>query len=148
MKERRQSLTQICKRHKTTFWGQKYFVTPALVSEIFGDGRQLIYLAPINTRPNYYVVRIDSKTSLDNWAANPFCDTILNEVLDAIEEQYGRETEEWDHDNGRTYTRHFPFPALEWEGGEWGFIGWLRSKNRVSERLPFTKPKPFERVKS
>jgi len=59
-------LKQELRRRKTKFWGRHYFITPRLVDWVHGDGLQLIYFTPLNTRPNYYVVRIDSKVSLDN----------------------------------------------------------------------------------
>jgi hypothetical protein len=40
-------------------WGSLSLITPALVDEIFGDGDQLIYIQPLSTRPNYYVLRVD-----------------------------------------------------------------------------------------
>lgn len=41
-------------------WGEYHDITPMYVPGRMGDGRALCYLIPLNTRPNYYVLRIDS----------------------------------------------------------------------------------------
>jgi hypothetical protein len=70
------------------FWGTEYKITPLLVEEIFGDGKQLIWLEPLATRPNYYVVRVDSKWDIDNGGRDPLCDH-LDDIYEAIENEYG-----------------------------------------------------------
>ena len=47
-------------------WGQKYTITPRLVSEVFGDGKRLICFSSTNHRPNYYVVLGCSTWAMDN----------------------------------------------------------------------------------
>jgi hypothetical protein len=114
------------KRHRTRFWGRNYVITPRLVDWIHGDGLQLIYFMPLNTRPNYYVARIDSKISLDNCDEPSFVDEVLDDLCDKIEDQFGRSYEEWEHDNGRTYTRHNYWPALSEDSGScWGLLAKL-----------------------
>jgi hypothetical protein len=49
------------KTHKVHFWGSDYTVTPAVVEAHHGDGKLLMWFAPLNTRPNYYLVRVDSR---------------------------------------------------------------------------------------
>lgn len=41
-------------------WGVEHRVTPLLLPQRFGDGRALIHLTPLATRPNYFIVRVDS----------------------------------------------------------------------------------------
>jgi len=73
------------------WWGYDSQVTPAVVDQHFGDGRQLIAIQPLNTRPNYYLIRIHSRTDLgsDKW-----CDEILDDVTDAIIDQYSEKERE------------------------------------------------------
>jgi hypothetical protein len=128
-------LTKICRCHKTHFWGSDYLVTPRLVDWIHGDGLQVIGLWALNTRPNYYIARIDSKVSLDNDPLGPsFCNDVLDVLCDEIEDQYGRSYEEWEADNGRTYKRHNPFPAASFDSGTcWDRIATLREPDRRTE---------------
>jgi hypothetical protein len=112
----------LTKRHRVRFWGRNYVVSPRLVSRIFGDGQQIIWFSPLNTRPDYYVVRIGSDVSLSNYDENCFADVYLDEIYEAIEDEFGPATEVWvSEKNGREYTRHNPFPALDDDSGSsWG----------------------------
>ena len=72
------------------FWGQEYAITPVLIEQVLGDGRQVIGFQPLNTRPNYYIVRVDSAWALDNERAAPELFLAhFEEVCEAIEEEYG-----------------------------------------------------------
>ena len=74
-----------------TMWGQPHRVTPRLVSEVFGDGRLLLEIIPLATRPNFYVVRVDSSWGWNEGGRNndaPIRDH-LDEIYDAIEDEYG-----------------------------------------------------------
>ena len=124
-----------CRRHITTLWGQRHFVTPRLVDWIHGDGKKLIWYEPMATRPDYYIARIDSKVDTDNCGKPPvFCDEVLEDLLSAIEDQYGRAWERWEHDNGRTYERHNLFPALSDDcGSSWGTLTILKSPTNWTE---------------
>lgn len=111
-------IERLLRKHKVRFWGRNYFVTPRLVSWIHGDGKKLIYFMPLNTRPDYYVLRIDSAMDLssEEWY------DLLETVYERIEDDFGMAHEEWESDkNGRTYRRHNYFPALDDECGScWG----------------------------
>jgi hypothetical protein len=128
-------LTALIRRHATSLWGQKHFVSPALVDWIHGDGLQVIWFEPLDSRPNYYVVRIDSKIQLDNCGSPPvFCDEVLGDLMGAIESEYGQAHEEWEHPNGRTYQKHNCFPALNNSCGEsWGLLVRLREPDKRAE---------------
>lgn len=104
---------RIERRTAEILWGQRRFVVPRLVPFVWGDGKQWIYLSPINSRPAYYVVRIDSRVNLSNHAPeNSFYDVCLDDVLEAIGDYFGERYEE------DTPTR---WPELDWTiGGEWG----------------------------
>jgi hypothetical protein len=101
------------RKYRTTFWGGKYLVRPKLVPEAFGDGKQLICMTPLNTRPHYYVVRVDSKCDMDS---DEFYDQ-LDGIYDAIDEAFGNtdmdgmENEPWPvHSDG--------------SGHHWGKMKW------------------------
>jgi len=54
------------RRTATYLWGKRYFPTPRLVDAIFGNGRALLAVTPIATRPLYYIVRVDDRWNLDD----------------------------------------------------------------------------------
>jgi len=105
--------------HGRRMYGQWYEVHPRLVSEKFGDGRKLIGLAPIMTRPQYYVVRIDSRWTIDNRKPGPCLYDHLDEIYEAIEDEYGYAFED-DEEAGEAP----PWPALRPGGSSWGLIRW------------------------
>lgn len=107
-------LTHYCRRRRVEFWGQTYVIRPRLVNWIHGDGLQLIALQPLATRPQRYLARIDSKIDLSNQSKSDVCfaEQVLGALYDHIEQQFGPAEDEYEHDNGRTYTKHWPFPAL------------------------------------
>lgn len=115
------------RRYRTSFWGQHYFITPRLCSTIFGDGKQWVFIQPLNTRPNYYVVRVDSLLDLDVGLPGPAPDIrdlleIEGGILDAIEEDYGAHDDDWeDPDQPSEDDKIRPFPALDDSVGvSWG----------------------------
>lgn len=133
------TITDFTKRHKASLWGQSRMVTPRLVDWIHGNGKQVIYLTPMDTRPNYYVARIDSSICLDNHSPNDktrFCNVVLDDLYNAIESQFGESYEEYEHENGRTYIRNNPFPALSSGSGcAWGKLGMIeRNANEGSRK--------------
>lgn len=86
-----QTLAELTAPRERKLWGQPHRITPELVETVFGDGQQIIGFCPLNTRPNYYVVRVDSGWELSNWEWNhpePFIDH-TDEVYSAIEDEYG-----------------------------------------------------------
>ncbi len=97
------------KQRVVEFWGRRYRITPHLVSKIFGDGKQTIHLTPLNTRPNYYIVCIGSKTDLteDSWLG------LLEEIQEEIEEEFGP--------CRGPRGGMIPFPTPDWDCGcAWG----------------------------
>jgi hypothetical protein len=48
------------RRQRASLWGQQYLIKPRLCDKIFGDGRQLVGFEPLDARPSYYIVRVDS----------------------------------------------------------------------------------------
>lgn len=99
---------RFCRRHKTRFWGRNYIITPRLLEVVFGDGKKVIHLTPLATRPDYYVLCIDSRMETDT---DDFHD-LLEWISQALEDQFGRAEEQWEHENGRTYRKRNYFPAF------------------------------------
>jgi len=98
-----------------TFWGTKYEFTPYLLDEIIGDGLQLCYLGSINSRPHYWLIRIDSKTDVSS------DDFDFEDLLQPIEEECGRCDDdgcERCEENGT----ECEYPAISWGGGHWGMV--------------------------
>lgn len=74
-------------QRKVHFWGSDHDVTPLLVDEVLGDGMTLCQMVPLNTRPDYYVIRIDGSWLKGDEDA--FYDDGLEQIYQAIEDQYG-----------------------------------------------------------
>lgn len=139
-------IDDLVKPRTVSFWGGEYQVTPVLVDKIFGDGRQIIGFAPLNTRPDYYVVRIDSGWCLSNWetdAPDHFVDHV-DEVYEAIEDEYGNarwcpdECEAGDCQDRGEECLHGkrPWPALDEEcGSAW----WLIEVTEATEATEATE---------
>lgn len=72
------------RRRVVTFWGAKYRIKPLLVDRVLGDGKQLLGFQPLNTRPAYYVIRVDSRWGKgdDDWHEH------VGEIIDAIIGQF------------------------------------------------------------
>lgn len=110
---------RFCRRHRVRFWGCSYTITPRLLHTQFGDGKRVMHLTPLATRPDYYIFCFDSKSDIDSDA---FYDE-LDYIYMALEDEFGRSEEDWEHDNGRTYHKHHDFPAFNDSCGTcWGTL--------------------------
>ena len=87
---------------KGYLWGQQYDISPRVIGQVFGDGRSLITIWPLTTRPNYFVVRVDSGESFE-------IRDVLNDIYAAAEEEYGY-YDQLDED--------------EQHGGAWPIVDW------------------------
>jgi len=99
-------------------WGQDYVVTPRLIGEKIGDGKQLVCVTPIFERPNYFVARVDSAMTnvLDMFRGGR---EYLDAIMDAAEEEYGYHGDEEYRDEHGDETRGFP--VADWGAGcSWG----------------------------
>lgn len=115
-------------------WGRTtgWFV-PRLLDRVFGDGRKLMAVAPLDGRPCYIVVRVDSNT--ESLTDEPIGDEryLIDRIYDAAEDQFGRchceECEEDDPEPSR-------FPIVHWgDGSSWGEIEWPKpAKHRKAAR--------------
>ena len=127
MDEIEEYIEKITTPYKVVFWGDEYEITPVLVAEFSGDGRQFVGVEPINTRPNWYLVRIDS--SIDVGSDDFDYDEML---LQPIENEFGNVDDyECEIRNGKCLYRHVyeteeewqenitDWPVLSWGGGQW-----------------------------
>lgn len=115
-----------------TFWGAEHTITPRLAREVFGDGRKLIALIPLNNRPNYYVVRVDSKMEFGAGLTDEEHD-VMEHMMTSIEEEYGRADdceEDCAHngEEGCRESRYFPYADFS-VGHAWGNLQWPEGCN-------------------
>lgn len=54
------------KPHWGVLWSQRSWCVPAYCGIVEGDGRQVVWLKTGDSRPNYYILRIDSKTDVES----------------------------------------------------------------------------------
>ncbi len=131
----KRAIARIEKRYWTKFWGSKCLVSPKFVSEAVGDGNKLIYMTPLNTRPQYYVIRVDSAWDCSNFHDGETIADHLDEIFEAIEDQYGYyydgHSSEYEHDNG-TYPG---WPVCFNEGCAWGELDLVEYGIAPSGRL-------------
>lgn len=116
-------------------WGADYDCTFPLVDEIHGDGLQLVYLQPIDARPDYYLLKIDSSIdvhdddslSLEDKEHYGRIEELLVQMVENKFDNIDRYTE---NEDGLYYEEHdevykpfeYKFPMLMWGGGSWGSI--------------------------
>lgn len=82
-----------------SFWGNDYQVTPAVVEQYHGDGKALLIFQPLNTRPDYYLIRVDSACVDRDVLVDAF--ETQGGIIDLIIDEYSeiereRENLEWD----------------------------------------------------
>jgi hypothetical protein len=108
-------LKKLTKPYYTRFWGQKRLARAVFIETALGDGNKLIALSPLSSRPNYYLIRVDSSWSIDNDDPICICDHI-DEIYDAVDAELG--PMEWTDDRGRN--RIEKWPALDYSyGSSW-----------------------------
>ena len=61
----------------------------ATVTMLFGDGGKAIWLKTFGNPGGHYIVRIDSSWSVSNWGDEPLLIDHLDEIYEAIEEEFG-----------------------------------------------------------
>ena len=109
----REILDSLLKPKTTEHWGSVYEFTPAFLDKAYGDGKRLLQLFPINERPRYWVVRVDS-TCVNDGAVFE----ILDDIYEEIDEQFGTPSES---DLGVGDERPY-FPMFDGEGVSWCFV--------------------------
>lgn len=103
--ELRELVERPCKGH---LWGQEHDIFPRVIGKVFGDGRCLINVSPLMTRPNYFVVRVDSAEDFE-------VRDILDDVADAAEDEFGRFRR--DEEEPEDAEEHREFPICDWDAG-------------------------------
>ena len=104
-----------------TLWGQPHHNhTPVLINQVHGDGKCLIYIVPLATLPNYYILRVDSTVrKMIEDDEDEIRDLVDQELLNMIEDEVG--PHEWEDDDGNEHLD--PWPALDESCGHgWGEI--------------------------
>lgn len=92
-------IKKICVEQEETFWGTKYKFTPALVDTIIDDGLTLIAIQPLNTRPAYYIARVDSSFALLDDELEDV-QSLVELIEGEIESQFGRDEDEDEDGDG------------------------------------------------
>lgn len=80
------------KPYPSRWWGQDCTIEAKLLPGRFGDGRFLIGIEPLNTRPQFYVARVDSKwrpTRNHNPLQSDEWFYFLEELYLALEDHFG-----------------------------------------------------------
>lgn len=77
--------------HRLRFWGEEYTVTPRVCPTAFGNGKQLVAFQPLDTRPEYYILFVDSYWSLDNCLNSSGMGLAdhYDEICTALEDEWG-----------------------------------------------------------
>lgn len=78
--------------HTLTFWGERHAVTPAVAEAHLGDGRCLLAFTCADTRPNFYLIRVDSGFLAAGDAGDPAGD--IAAVIDALADEFGERDNE------------------------------------------------------
>ncbi len=107
------TVAELLEPQRIKHWGEVCEFTPVLLGKVYGDGQQLLKLFPINERPRYWIVRIDSSCDRDQ-----LCEDLLDDIYEAIDEQFGTPPEE---DLGIGDERPY-FPSYDGEGTSWHFV--------------------------
>lgn len=118
-----------CRPRMSSLWGQRCKISPALVDTGRGDRAQLVWVQPMDTRPDYYVLRIDSNEDVEaedyEWDEKLLC---------AIEEAYDSyDRYDWNWNGKGQWVGQYvwdkseppieyKWPMLHWGGGSWGVI--------------------------
>lgn len=122
-----------------TIWGEPHTFTPAVCSKVFGDGRALLKLWALSTRPCFYVVRIDSRWKVSVGEApesvpNIYITDHRDEIYDALVDDFS-DAGPHEGDDGE-FT--LEWPAFDGDSGaSWGRMDWPALEGWTFERHPF-----------
>lgn len=118
-----------CKPRNSALWGTILPISPAFVDTGRGDRKQLVWLKTMDSRPDYYVLRVDSKEDVTADEYN--MDEMLLQPIEELYDNVDRYAED-EIDGKRVYRdkcedeiypeSYVQFPMLSWSGGWWGVI--------------------------
>lgn len=156
--------------YATRFWGQDCTCDPRYVEKALGDGNLLLGLQPLDARPSYYLIRIDSSWHFYGCrkCKDDCPDQVtehMDEIYDAIEDEYG-EADRIEESNQELEPGEEPdstgWPVLSLNSGScwfeadpakylrtsWTAIGYGNTKpgnwlKRHGWKLEFTRPHGF-----
>lgn len=136
----------VCKRTRSYLWTPADMVTfvPALSNRLYGDGRALLGLTTINSRPKFYILRIDSGWALEMDLTAPDDAEKLVDRIDAfafaLEDEFGRgRFEDGDEtETERERAKRCAWPAYDDETGcSWWRIDWPKLSGVKFKPHPF-----------
>ena len=110
----------IGKPRKVTLWGREYTVTPELIEEELGDGKALLWVEPMNSRPDYYILKVDSSWFENGEPRDGAIEDNESEIFRVIEDQCLDADETYEGLNDDS-DEPLPWPALSTSSGwTWG----------------------------
>lgn len=120
----------VCVPTERYLWTPSDAITfaPALSNTVYGDGRALMHITTINNRPAYYVVRVDSRWTIDMDRDIPddapaFVD-FIDYTCERLEEEFGC-ARGFDDDDEEIEQEPREWPAFDYGGGcMWGRARW------------------------
>ena len=115
--------------------------TPVLVSKRFGDGAQLVEIAPVNSMPFCYVLRVDGSWSLSNHDPEPTLGSHVDEIVQAIADEFGISETEDDAGEPLPQEARAPWPAIDMGiGVYWRARAWPEGFGPAARAGPAVSP--------
>jgi len=123
-----------------SLWGQPSTFVPYVSDTVWGDGLALLLLQPLNSRPCYYVVRIDSRWVVGDDRDPPDGAPELWDFIDHIEleleAEFGSACEEDEDEPDEELPR--PWPAYDGNSGcSWGRTDWPTDRGFALDSHPY-----------
>ena len=123
-------------------WGKKSEEQIALCGSVLGNGKMLLAVQPLASRPTHYLIRVDDRWAVSSYDAGDTVSNHMEEIYDAIEDDFGRL--EIEGDDGEMIEQ--PWPALDcgygcswWEADAEDF---LPNSGIGSKTAPLTRKSP------
>ena len=122
-----------CKRERVWLWTEKdaFFFTPVLSEVVYGDGKAVFGFTTCHDRPEYWVVRGDSRWLEDRrnekgWMmeGNDIIKESIDYILENLAIEFGNAVDQDDEDTGR----RSPYPSILIQDGYSWFELWRVNK--------------------
>ncbi len=121
----KKTIAYLTRRRWAYLWGQKSMIEPVFIPQALGNGDKLLAVTPLNTRPNYYLIRVDSSWSDFN-TDEPCVGDHIDEICDVIEDYVG--PKHFEDDDGNEVSE--PWPYLDDECG----VSWCDSMDLIGRK--------------